>query len=197
MKIAVDLDEVLGDFVGAFLKWRNRTYGGNWTYDDVVDYHWANYLGIPSEQAIDEVHQFFKTDEFADLPVIDGAREAVAVLARDHELVIVTARQHAIEGITRRWLEHNFSGQFREVIFANHYAKDGSPIKEKGELCREAGCDWIIEDNAYHLEPLMRYGVGVIIIDKPWNGHYRLPSQVRRASNWAEVVDIVKQLVRA
>ena len=104
MKIAIDLDEVLSQEMNAFLKWFNNKYDTNWTFDDVTDYHWSNFLGISEKQAIEDAYEFFKTDEFANLSVHDDAQAGIKELSQKHKLYIVTARQNGIKDLN---LFHN------------------------------------------------------------------------------------------
>ncbi|MFH0912246.1 MAG: hypothetical protein V1807_01140 [Patescibacteria group bacterium] len=195
MKIAVDLDDVLCSFIAEFLKWYNPQHGTNWCFEDVVDYHWPNFMKITVEQAVRDVHDFFLTPEFANLPLIPGAQEFIQELACGHELYIVTARQHVAEAITHTYLEKNFPGVFRGVLFANHYSMDGSPALTKGELCEQAGCEVIIDDDARHADVLMAHNIKMVLIDKPWNRNDQLPTGVIRAYNWEDATQAVKKLL--
>ncbi|MBU1092695.1 hypothetical protein KJ836_03440, partial [Patescibacteria group bacterium] len=191
MKIAVDLDDVLASFIAEFLKWYNPQHNTNWQFDDVVDYHWPNFMHITTEQAIKDAHDFFLTPEFADLPLMPGAKEFVNQLSSDHELYLVTARQHIVEDITRAWANKNFSNNFKEIVFANHYAMDGSKSISKGELCCQLGCEVLIDDDSRHISSVAEKGIKTILIDKPWNQSQELPVGAIRAYNWDDVVQFV------
>ncbi|MFH1088754.1 MAG: hypothetical protein V1719_02835 [Patescibacteria group bacterium] len=194
MKIAVDLDDVLASFIAEFLKWYNPQHNTNWQFEDVVDYHWPNFMHITVEQAIQDVHSFCLTAGFANLPVMSGAQEFVNKLAKEHELYIVTARQHVIEEITHNWLDKNFPGIFRGVLFANHYSMDGSSPRTKGGLCKQAGCELIIDDDDRHLDALLAHNIKVVIMDKPWNKSSILPANVLRAYSWGDIDETIKVL---
>jgi len=194
MKIAIDLDDVLCSFIAEFLKWYNPQHQTDWQFEDVVDYHWPNFMHITVEQAIQDVHDFFLTDKFANLPVMPGAKEFIEKLAQEHELYIVTARQYIAEATTYTWLEQNFPSVFRGVLFANHYSMDGSPALTKGELCRQVGCELIIDDDGRHLDSLTKHGIKAVIIDKPWNQGHKLPVGATRVYNWDEALQAVEQL---
>lgn len=194
MKIAVDLDDVLASFIAEFLKWYNPQHDTNWQFEDVVDYHWPNFMHVTVEQAIQDVHDFFLTAGFANLPLMPGAQEFVEKLSQKHELYIVTARQHVAETTTYNWLEKNFPNVFRGVLFANHYSNDGSPSLTKGELCQRIGCELLIDDDGRHLDTLADYSIKAIIVDKPWNRDHKLPVGVIRVYNWDEVLQAVEKL---
>lgn len=194
MKIAVDLDDVLASFIAEFLKWYNAKNGTDWKFEDVVDYHWPNFMHITVEQAIQDVHDFFLTPEFANLPLMPGARGFILQLSKQHELYLVTARQNIAQKTTYDWLDKNFPNIFQAVLFANHYSNDGSPALTKGELCQRVGCELLIDDDGRHLDSLIDYGIEAILIDKPWNQNTQLSGGVTRAYNWDEALQTVEKL---
>jgi len=195
MRIAVDLDDVLCNFIAEFLKWYNPQHGTNWQFEDVISYHWPNFMHITAEQAIADVHKFHISQGFANLPVMPGAQEFISRLALKHELSIVTSRQNAAKEATYNWLDRNFPGVFRQVLFANHYSADGSPARTKGELCQEIGCELIVDDDGRHLDSLLAHNIKAVIMDKPWNKNDQLPAGVIRAYNWEEAVQAVEKLL--
>lgn len=195
MKIAVDLDDVLCSFIAEFLKWYNPQHGTNWQFDDVVSYHWPNFMHIIVEQAIADVHRFHVSKGFTELPLMPGAQKFISKLASQHELYIVTSRQNAARDVTYDWLERNFPGVFKEVLFANHYSADGSPALTKGELCQQVGCELIIDDDGRHLDPLLAHNIKVVLIDKPWNKNDQLPAEVIRAYNWDDATRAIEKLL--
>jgi uncharacterized HAD superfamily protein len=194
MKIAVDLDEVLAEEIREFLKWYNLQYGTEWTFDDAMDSHWPIFLGNTLEEAVDDIHRFFETESYQNLPVVAGAQEGIAELIKDHELYVVTGRQNVVQKITYDWLDRNFPNSFKVVEFTNSYSKDGSPTLTKGEVCERLGCEVLIDDDTRHVESLMKHGVRLIVMNKPWNGYHRLPASVLRADNWGEIVEAVGTL---
>jgi len=194
MKIAVDIDEVLGEFISEFLKWYNHEHGSSWMWDDVTDYHWPTFMGNTTKEAVDDVHRFFETDKFRNLPLVVGAREGIAELLKGHELYAVTGRQNVVREITSDWLDRNFPNTFQGVEFTNTYPKDGSSTLTKGEVCERLGCEVLIDDDTRHVESLMKHGVRLIVMNKPWNGYHRLPASVLRADDWGEIVQAVGKL---
>jgi 5'(3')-deoxyribonucleotidase len=193
MKIAVDIDEVLGEFITEFLKWYNPRHGTGWTFADVSDYHWANFLKIDVSEAIAEVHKFFETEQFRTLPLIEGAREGVAELVKHHELYAVTGRQNVVQEITKAWLQRNFPGVFISIEFTNHYPQNNSQTLSKGEVCHRLGCGVLIDDDIRHADDLIPHNVKLVIFNKPWNIHHQLPGEVLRASSWSEIVAAVNK----
>ncbi|AKM84464.1 TPA: hypothetical protein DHW58_00830 [Patescibacteria group bacterium] len=195
MKIAVDIDEVLGEWMREFLRWYNHEYGTNWRYADVTDYRWPVFTGDSSGKAIEDVYKFHKMDSFRHLPLVNGAEEAITELVKHHELYAVTGRQNVTREITHQWIQQNFPGVFKGIELANNYPKDGSATLAKGKICEELGCEVLIDDDTRHVESLMKHGIRVIVFNKPWNIYHRLPDSIMRADNWPEIVEHINQLV--
>lgn len=193
-RIAVDLDEVLNEFLPEFLKWYNLLNNTNLSAKDVFDYDWAKFMNISVDSAIKYVHEYFKTDEFKNLPVADGAIATIQELAGKYDLYLITARQDILRDLTLYWLDKNFPKVFKQIIFVNHYSLDNSPKREKGEVCEELGCKVIIDDNPYHIQSLIKYRIKVILLDKPWNISQNFPKSVIRVDNIKEVPGIIEQL---
>jgi len=193
-RIAVDLDEVLNEFLPEFLKWYNLLNGTDLSAKDAFDYDWAKFMNISVDSAIKYVHEYFKTDEFKNLPVADGAIATIQKLAGKYDLYLITARQDILRDLTLYWLDKNFPKVFKQIIFVNHYSLDNSPKREKGEVCEELGCKVIIDDNPYHIQPLIKCGIKVILLDKPWNISQNFPKSVIRVDNIKEVPGIIEQL---
>lgn len=66
-----------------------------------------------------------------------GALETLQELSKCCDLVVVTSRQHVIQGCTMKWLDEHFPGVFSDVYFGNHWAMEG-PSKRKSDICRSA-----------------------------------------------------------
>ena len=84
------------------------------------------------------VHDFFRSRHFAQgVEVIPGAADALGRLrgGGQCELVVVTSRQHVIQGPTLAWLDRHFAGLFEDVYFGNHWALEGVS-RAKSEICR-------------------------------------------------------------
>ena len=101
--IAVDLDEVLGDFVPAIAEWHNNTYGTKLLPSHFFSYAFKDVWGGTDAESVEMVHQFFETDYLKYEP-INEAREVLTRLKEKFEFVVVTSRQHTIVDETRAGL---------------------------------------------------------------------------------------------
>jgi len=195
MKIAVDLDEVLGDFVGAFLRWYNHhQLGPKLTKADVVNYYFKDILGWTKDQELATMYRFFDDGEIMNLEPVVGAQAGVKRLAENHELYLVSGRQSRLQQETERWVEKHFPNTFKGIYLANQHSLDGGAVLDKGTICKSLGCEVLIDDGSQHVEPVMAAGIKVVILNHPWNDYHRLPASVVRADSWEEIVTAVGRL---
>lgn len=172
-RIAIDMDEVLADTLGAQLDWLRERFGHRLTPADVA----ARGLEalVPPDQLSAQLALFHDGSFFADLPVMPGAVETVRRLAEDHEICVVSAAtQFPASMVPKlRWLERHFPFiAVPNVVFCG----------EKGVVA----ADWLVDDNAHRFP---RFGGRAILYDAP---HNRAVGGYPRARSWAEVEALVR-----
>lgn len=117
MKIAVDIDGVLADQVGAALREIEKKYGQLYSRDDVNCAHW-NFDG---RDIWSEIALLLADPEYVmGLSVIAGSKTALKQLTR-HQICVVTARRPEIEKATKQWLNVHFP-----CLTDYYYAKTGT-----------------------------------------------------------------------
>lgn len=195
MKIAVDLDEVLGDFVGAFLRWYNHhQIGPKLTRADMVQYYFKDILGWSKDYELEIMYRFFKEGEVMKIEPVKGAQAGIKELVKDNDLYLVSGRQSILQEVTEQWIEKYFPNVFQGVYLMNQHSLDGGVVSDKGTACKKLGCEVLIDDGSWHVEPVMNEGVKVIILNHPWNDYHQLPKSVLRADNWEEIVEAVGKI---
>ncbi|XP_054806378.1 uncharacterized protein LOC129309058 isoform X2 [Prosopis cineraria] len=133
--VAVDVDEVLGNFVSALNRFIADRYSSNYSVSEYHVYEFFRIWNCSRDEAAARVHEFFKTPYFkTGIHPLPGAQTALQKLSRFCNLSVVTSRQNAIKDQTIEWLEKNFPGLFQEIHFGNHFALDGVP-RPKSEIC--------------------------------------------------------------
>ncbi len=195
MKIAIDLDEVLGDFVGAFLRWYNHRFGTKWTREDIVHYYVEDAMNISKDEAHQRIRHFY-TEEVGNISPLVGAVSATRMLAGKHDLFVISARHSYLRASTEQWLEQHFPGIFEGVHLTQDGLQSGSKEKTKAEICKELGCKVLVDDASHHVEPFLGTGIQVIIFNHPWNVYHRFPPSVKRADSWQEVIGLIEELDR-
>lgn len=87
----------------------------------------------------------------------------------DHDLVVVTSRQHVIRDETLEWIDRHYPKVFSDVHFGNHFAKSGQS-KKKSEICEEIGADVLIDDNPRYAHECASSGMHVLLFN--WQRQY-------------------------
>ena len=155
MKILLDVDGVLADFAGAFLKILNRQTGRKHRESDVTSFAFGECVcPEPLEEAA-------VWDEVAATPALvgnldeyPGAMAALESLRAKHEVLAVTTPNYGCPRWMwerRNWLvQRGFSDH--EIVFCH----DKSLIKG----------DILIDDHPAHVA---KYGDGGRLVKRPWN----------------------------
>lgn len=193
MRIGIDFDDVLVDFMTAFLVHYNRAEGTVFSREDIWSFDLWKVFGIPKDEAARRVYEFLFSSEAGDIPCIPGAKECIATLAREHELFIVTGRQHRIAEATERLVSKHFGSVFRSVHFANHFSQD-TPHMSKGILCDTLGLDILIDDSLRNAEESVAVGREIILFDAPWNASYVPIPSIQKVCSWGEVLSVIGSL---
>ncbi|KAJ4837986.1 hypothetical protein Tsubulata_043192 [Turnera subulata] len=191
--VAVDVDEVLGNFVSALNRFIADRYALN---HSVLDYHVYEFFKIwncSRDEADVRVHEFFKTPYFkTGIHPIPGAWNALHKLSRLCKLSVVTSRQHVIKDHTVEWIEKHFPGLFQEIHFGNHFALDGES-RPKSEICRSLGAKVLIDDNPRYAVECAEVGIRVLLFDYensyPWCKTDSVDQHplITKVHNWEEV----------
>ncbi|MCD6398944.1 MAG: hypothetical protein J7L08_03405 [Candidatus Aenigmarchaeota archaeon] len=193
MLIGIDMDDVLGDFVGGLVEYHNETYGTSFKKDDFSSFDFWKVWGGDKESAVKKVCDFYETPYFKNLKPIEGSIEAVDELSKHHELMIITSRPEYIKKETLEWVERYFPDKFKEVYFAKNSYMNPTTGKEKLELCLEKNVDVLVEDALQHIYKYTHNGrTKVFLYDSPWNRNKTLPSNVKRVKSWNEIVKLIK-----
>lgn len=186
--LAIDIDDVLAGFVPAMLEFHNARYGTNLRREDVYSYKFWEVWGTSQDEAIRRVVEFSRSGSLAELPLIDGARDAIRVLGRKYELHAVTARREEFSESTHQWLEVNFSGMFSGVHFADHLT---DKHRSKGEICDEIGAVAIIDDSHANALDCLHPSRNVLLLDAPWNTRKEIPDGMQRVFSWRHVLEVL------
>lgn len=166
--IAIDMDGVIADTVAQFIIWYEREFGeriGKEAFHGVPESE-----GLPNGAVRKFVHApgFFRT-----VPVMEGAREAVAGLMKNFDVYIVSAAMEFPRSLPEKyeWLQEHFQFiSWRNIIFCG----DKSII----------GTDYMIDD---HVRNLDCYNGNCILFTA---GHNIGIDRHTRINNWNEVIEL-------
>ncbi|RAL43779.1 hypothetical protein DM860_014280 [Cuscuta australis] len=134
--VAVDIDEVLGNFVSAISQFIAERYSLHQAVSEYHVYEFAKIWRCSKDEANIRVHEFFESSYFKTaIHPIPGARQAIRNLSKVCNMSIVTSRQYAIQDHTIEWINKHYPDLFQEIYFGNHFALNGKSIP-KSEICR-------------------------------------------------------------
>ncbi|XP_010527054.1 PREDICTED: uncharacterized protein LOC104804446 [Tarenaya hassleriana] len=191
--VAVDIDEVLGNFVSALNRFIADRYSANHSVSEYHVYEFFKIWKCSRDEADIRVHEFFKTSYFKKgIHPLPGAQKTLHKLSRFCDLSVVTSRQNAIKEHTLEWIEMHFPGLFREIHFGNHFALHGES-RPKSEICRSFGAEILIDDNPRYATECANIGMKVLLFDYensyPWCKAESTDQNplVTKVRNWEEV----------
>ncbi|KAB2072485.1 hypothetical protein ERO13_A07G017900v2 [Gossypium hirsutum] len=190
--VAVDVDEVLGNFVSALNKFIADRYSLKRSVSEYHVYEFFKIWNCSRQEADIRVHEFFKSSYFKKgIHPIPGAQRALHRLSRFCDLSVVTSRQNVIKDHTMEWLEKYYPGLFQEMHFGNHFALHGKS-RPKSEICRLLGAKILIDDNPRYAVECAQVGIRVLLFDYensyPWCKTESIDKHplVTRVNNWEE-----------
>ncbi len=163
MRISIDVDGVLRDFVGKLEEVFDRVYPftcdpANW-HIPVTKYDIAEFFSIG-----DEIHDFAFKDHareiFLEAKPYPGAMEFMDKLFRDHTIIIATAQSNtSLIMYTTEWLD------LHSIPYHEFYATlNGS---------KNVQADILLDDYTKNLVNFEGYGKGAICMDRPWNQDWK------------------------
>lgn len=168
MKLAIDLDGVVLDSIASWLK----KYHPNYTNNDIKSWNaWELVKTCNSKE------QFF--DEFGrqdpkQVKLIDGAKETILRLEREHEIYFLTSKSER----GQKWSEKVLK---REGL--GHIPVINSWLEKKSK--NEYNFDILLDDSPLHSE-------FAVVFDQPWNKDIHADVRVH---SWKEFEEYVKQKI--
>lgn len=184
MKIAVDIDGVLADQVGAALKKIEEKYGLRYSKEDVNCAHWLFWGG---RDIWLEISELLTNPEYVmGLSVIEGSQTAIRQLAR-HCVYVVTARRPETETATKQWLSAHFP-----CLKEYYHARTGTKHKIPSDVLIDDFDLNVVEFVKSHPD---RYG---ILFMRPWsiNGARieEYTDRIYYCHDWQGVIDAVEEI---
>ena len=193
MVVGVDLDDVLFPFLpDGVIPWHNATYGTSLTREDFHCYRFWEVWGGTREEAIEKVDHFFQTQYADNITPLLGAVDAIDVLSRKHELVIITSRSENFAEQTRQWINTYFPNKFSGVHFTDYFTNNGGG-RTKSSLCALLDVDVLIDDQLKYAHECANHSRVILFGDYCWNrcDDSELPPGTSRAASWKRVLELI------
>lgn len=190
--IVCDIDDVLFPFAPGIASFHNARKGTTLTEDDFVTFNFYEVWGGTQEEA-NVIIEAFMDEDCLDLLPVDGAKEALHLLKNDYDVILVTSRNGIFSEKTINWLTHYLPDLFKDIIFAgNHY--DGRGHRTKGEIAKELGATYVIDDLPDNIYSATENGVkGILFGTRGWTlaSVNDLPELAVHCRNWQETLEYI------
>ena len=200
--IAIDIDDTLCRHFEGLMNWYNASFDSTLELADNHPFspeHWGTpdlqkdtlrrWNAQSVSQAVFRVHTYFDTPEFRESEPFADAVRTIKMLANDFQIIIVTARESLIEGLTREWLTKYFGGLIKDIYFTSRYDLQGNS-RSKKDILHDTKVSYVIDDSLETCLEAISVGIGAILYgDYPWNQTDNLPASVHRVVGWKEVLE--------
>ena len=177
--IGFDIDGVVADTGGAFIRIANEEYGlDTLSLEDIVNFDVAECLKL-ERGIVDEIFIRLHDEPLSSgIKPMDGAISVLHRFAEKTPLTFVTARPHK-EPI-QLWLKHFLSEkayeEMRLVAMGEH--------DNKAPYIKDLGLRYFIDDRLQTCRQLSAEGITPLVYNQPWNmnGH-----DLRTVSDWQAI----------
>lgn len=182
--IGVDIDEVLCPFLKTMIlssKRKPAVLGVN-----KFPYVYRSVFGVSHEEGQRILYDFYKTEEFKNLPVIKKSQDCLNELKESgYNIYAITGRQSFIRDETEEWLEKNYPGIFSELFMTDSFTADEV---SKSSICIGMNIGTIVDDNMLTCLQCARHDITPInFIGEPIYP-WCFPNEYC-AMNWRDVVN--------
>ncbi|MEK6905956.1 MAG: hypothetical protein AABX24_06145 [Nanoarchaeota archaeon] len=191
MNIGVDIDEVLAELMDSYFQYHNQKYNTNVQKKDMFSYSFSDVFGGTEEENRLKVLDFFKSEQFHNLKLVNGALDTIKQLAQEHRLCVITARPHVIRQETEQWLQRHFPNCFQSINLTNQWHGVGEK-QLKSSIGKKQKIDLMIDDSLSHAMDCASQGIYVLLVDfgYPWNRVSKeLPEKIKRVHSLEEIID--------
>jgi len=193
MKIAIDVDEVLGNFTDPMIVFLNAKFDGTLKKENLKRYRFWKDFGLSMEDGLKLMNEFYVTDLFKNIMPIAGSIDGIKELKKKNELFVITSRQKKIVGKeTEKWLDKYFRNSFNGLYFSSN-SSFGESANPKHKFCKKLGADVIIEDSLYTARECASAGIKVLLLDYPWN-QGALHKNITRVKDWDEILESLEDI---
>lgn len=181
--IALDLDDVVLDFVAGVLETVNRDFGSDLTPEDIQSWNFGQYIdpiiGVPWFEWL-EGHASLWGEKFRP---VKGALGGIEKLRRDgHYIEIVTAKPAWAEDALWTWMAKYKPRPHRLTIVPVDHIQNKHLVTD---------ADVLVDDKYENCAEWSEDGRPALLFNRPHNAHYGLPpAGVTRVNDWRGVLDM-------
>lgn len=194
MKIGIDIDEVLVEFVEGYLEIYKFKFWKEFSKKNLYSYNLWEPLGISKEESIQLAFDFYKSNKFDNIKLVKLAKESIYKLLENHEIIFITSRPELVREKTEDFLSRIFLDKKFKIVFSDDFFGGN---KKKSFFCIKLGIFIILEDNRDYALDCAKMGIKVILFDKPWNKDFIKHENIFKVNNWKEALAKIKEIENA
>jgi 5'(3')-deoxyribonucleotidase len=189
MVIAIDVDDTLGDFSSAFIKYIKKIKKRDVDIHDLKLEEWWQAWGNTPENTNKIIYEFLESDDVMRMRPRIGAIRALKILKQaGHKLYVITGRPAKVHDRTKEWVKNNLPDVFEEVFCTDfHIVNHGT--ETKGKIAQKIGASVLIDDYPGYAKECAELGINVLLMDSFWNHSYNEEKGIERVKNWDEVLN--------
>jgi 5'(3')-deoxyribonucleotidase len=168
LKLAIDVDSVLFQFLDSFNAYIDKIgnpYNAK-LYTTPITWNMWEYMSITKEQWLAYMHEYTVNHGFLHGNLVENCiPEVVDRLAKRHEIIVLTARHHGLNGLKRQVVNDTVDWLAKENIKYH----DICFVSKKDNVI----ADYLLDDAAHHLRDFSKVGIAVAYdtpYNKTWNG---------------------------
>ncbi len=173
LKIGIDIDEVIRDFVGKLIEVYKREHPNHWI-KPIKTWDLKPYFELGKDVSDFYLNKHAK-EIYTTAPLNKGADEFLRRLRKDYSVCLVTSQPNEqIEKYTIEWLNKN-KVPYDELIFS----------KDKGTFIG----NYLLDDGIHNLERCLETGNCIpVVFDTPWNQEWT----GLRVKNYEEFLKLIE-----
>lgn len=190
MNIYVDMDDVLCDTAGAYLRLLEQEFGKTVAFEDVFSFNLKESFNLTENEMaflFSRAHEF---DFVLAMEPIVGVKQILDMVhERGDTIAIVTGRHTSAYEASLEWFS-TWSIPFHSFTMVDKYGWAGTDLARAIALEDLSNLDYdlAIEDSpkmASHL--IENLDIPVLLFDRPWNRSYPSSEKCTRCIGWNEV----------
>ncbi len=196
IKIGVDLDDTLCDFVSSLILFCKEERNVNFRREDFGEYDLRRILSLKGLRADLTLSDFCRSSYFINMPVMPYAVEGVKELVNaNYDPVVVSARSPLLFSQTKCFLDRSFPDVSECFLLGDII--DSSITISKGQFCLENNIKALVDDGPLNATSCFTCNIPIVLIAHPWNEFLRDNSNklVKYVYSWQKVPQSIKELL--
>jgi len=182
LRIAVDIDGVLLDFIAGFIPVVQKRLGVTITHEAIVTHDLHLLFGIPFQDLWKIVNETLATQVF---PVIPGAQEGMKAISHHHITIITSRPEEHRERTMENLAQYGFI--YQDILFRKYLKK----------FTESDGTEVLIEDSLEEAIVASEFIPNVLLFQRPWNRFtLNVWNRLTPVMNWGEVVSEIRKIER-